>query len=84
MEVVEIMMNDGFTANSAAAVYDECKIVWGGFQDVAIKHTSREANQVVHELARQAIFLKETCIWDDDPPSFIVPLLVNDVTILNQ
>jgi hypothetical protein len=29
MEVVEIMMNDGFTANSAAVVYDECKIVWG-------------------------------------------------------
>jgi ribonuclease HI len=84
MEVVEIMMNDGFTANSAAAVYDECKIVWGGFQEVAIEHTSREANQVAHELARQAMFLKENCIWDDDPLSFIVPLLANDVTILNQ
>jgi hypothetical protein len=58
MEVVEIMMNDGFTANSAAAVYDECKIVWGGFQEVAIEHTSREANQVAHELARQAMFSK--------------------------
>jgi hypothetical protein len=44
--------------NSAAAVYDECKIVWGGFQEVAIEHTSREANQVAHELARQAMFSK--------------------------
>jgi hypothetical protein len=39
---------------------------------------------VAHELAKQAMFLKKNCIWDDDAPSFIVPLLANDVTILNQ
>jgi hypothetical protein len=82
MEVVEIMMNDGFTVNSAAAVYDECKIVWGGFQEVAIEHTSKEANQVAYELAKQAMFLKENCIWDDDPLVLLF-LLANDVTILN-
>jgi len=31
MEVVEIMTAGGFTANSAAAIYDECDTVWGGF-----------------------------------------------------
>jgi len=30
MEVVEVMKNGGFTANSAAAIYDECITVWGG------------------------------------------------------
>jgi len=31
LEVVETMGNGGFTANSAAAIYDECSIVWNGF-----------------------------------------------------
>jgi ribonuclease HI len=75
MEVVEIMRNGGFTANLAAAIYDECNIVWGRFQEISIEHSSREANQVARELARQAMFTKENCIWDDDPPSFIIPFL---------
>jgi hypothetical protein len=44
---------------------------------------SKEANQVADELARRAMVTKENCIWDDDPPSFIIQLLSNDVTILN-
>jgi len=32
MEVVEIMKNGGFTANSAAAIYDELNIVWAVFK----------------------------------------------------
>ena len=84
MEVVEIMNNGGFTANSAAAIYDELNIVWGGFQEILIEHLSREANQVAHELARQALLTKVFCMWDNDPPSFIVSLLANDVTLLNQ
>ena len=31
MEVIEIMGNGGFSANSVAAIYDECNIVWSGF-----------------------------------------------------
>jgi len=84
MEVVEIMGNGGFTANSAAATYDECNIAWSGFEEISIEHLSREANQVAHELARQAMLTKENWIRDDDPPSFIVDFLANDVTILNQ
>jgi ribonuclease HI len=83
MEVVEIMGNGGFTANLAAAIYDECNIVWSGFEEISIEHLSREANQVAHELARQAMLTKK-CIWDDDPPNFIVDFLANDVIIFNQ
>jgi len=84
MEVVEVMKNGGFTASSAAAIYDECITVWGGFQEISIEHLNREANQVAHELARQALITKMSCIWDNDPPTFIVPILSNDVTILDQ
>jgi hypothetical protein len=45
MEVVEIMKNEGFTANSAVAIYDECNVVWSGFQEISIEHLNREANQ---------------------------------------
>jgi len=38
-----------------------------GFQEISIEHLNREANQVVHELARQAMIMKMNCIWDDDP-----------------
>jgi ribonuclease HI len=48
MEVVETMKDGGFTTNSAAAVYDECNIIWSGFQDITIEHCNREANQAAH------------------------------------
>jgi hypothetical protein len=36
MEVVKI--------KGTATIYDECNIVWGGFQKISIEHRSREAN----------------------------------------
>ena len=83
MEVVDIM-KEGFTANTTAPIYDECYIIWSGFQEVSMEHLNREANQVAHELARRAMITKKNCIWDDDPPSFIIHTLANDVTIFNQ
>jgi hypothetical protein len=44
MEEVEITKNRGFTANSAAAIYDKCNIVWGGFLEISMEHLSKEAN----------------------------------------
>ena len=83
-EVTEIMSNGAFTANLAVAIYDECNIVWSGFQKISIEHVSRDANQVAHALARQAMISNENCMWDDEPPSFILPFLANDVTLFNQ
>jgi len=58
MEVVEIMGDGGFTANSAAAIYDECITIWLGFQKISIEHCRRETNQVVYESAKQAMISK--------------------------
>ena len=74
MEVTEIMSNGGCTANSAAAIYDECNTVWRGFQKISIEHVSRDANQVAHALARQAMILNENCMWDNEPPNFNLPM----------
>jgi ribonuclease HI len=84
MEVVETMANGGFSANSAAAVYDECNIVWSGLQMISIEHCSGEANKTAHKLARRGMQTKLNCNWDDEPPSFILEFLMNDVISLNQ
>ena len=52
------------------------------FPMATIEHCDREANQVAHELAQQAFVSKAICIWVDSPPSFIFPILSNDVTML--
>jgi hypothetical protein len=82
MEVVEIMRDGGF-GELSSRIYDECVTVWSGFQEISIKHLSRDANQVAHELVRQAMVTKVNCVWDDDPPIFIIQFLSNDVTILS-
>ena len=72
-------MDGGFGLRNKGTI-----IVWNGFQEISIKHLNREANKVAHGLARQAMISRTNCIWDDDPPSFILHLLSDDVTIFNQ
>lgn len=36
------------------------------------------------EIARVAIAAKSSCIWVDEPSSFILETLVNDVTVLGD
>jgi hypothetical protein len=72
MEVVMITQDEGFIANSAAAIYDECNTIWSGFQDIKIGHCNREANQAAHNLARRVMQVKQNCMRDDDTPSFLL------------
>jgi hypothetical protein len=44
----------------------------------------QEANKVVHKLARVALSLKDSCIYVDEPPEFIIETLVNDVTMFEN
>jgi hypothetical protein len=67
-----------------AAIYDDCNTIWSGFQDISIEHCSREANQVAHNLARRAGQHRQNCTWVDEPPNFILDLVINDVTILDE
>ena len=60
-------------------------MIYGGIYPLAtIEHCDREANQVAHELARQALEEKFSCFWVDSQPTFITALLANDVTILSD
>jgi ribonuclease HI len=42
----------------------------------------RDANKTAHELARKCFIDKNSCNWDDEPPSFLLGTLIHDVTVL--
>jgi len=75
---------------AAVAIYDENdenEIVqyWKEFGEISISYCNRSCNSVAHELARQTLLQKSSQVWVDDPPSSILQLLVNDVTVyVNQ
>jgi ribonuclease HI len=49
---------------------------------VTFSHIARDANQVVHTLARESFIHNLSCTWVDEPPSFLLDKLLNDVTII--
>ena len=71
----------GFSSTSAAAIYDDCSMLWSGFGEVSVEYCNREANEVAHELARNALISSSSCTWVDKPPSFILNALGNDITL---
>ena len=40
------------------------------------------ASSVADALAKQAYMLKNSSVWEDDPPNFISSLIVNDIAIV--
>jgi len=82
LEVVNTMLDGGFSATASAPIFDECSQIWKEFVAISISHCNRESNSVAHELARLAMVLKDSVIWAEEPPPSILQLLVNDVTIL--
>jgi tRNA(Ser,Leu) C12 N-acetylase TAN1 len=84
MEVVETMKDGRFSATSAASLYDECKIIWSGFQEISIEHCNRDANQVAHELEKEPCNLSKIILGTMSPLAFFLNFLINNVTTLNE
>ena len=51
---------------------------------ISFEHCPREANSLAHFLARHVYDSNLMYRWDDYPPSFLLPHVLKDVTILNQ
>jgi len=82
--VVEKIKQGGFSATAGAPIYDECKMLSQDFSSISIEHCNRDINRVEHNLASLAVQSKHACIWVDEPPSFILEALVNDVTLFSN
>jgi ribonuclease HI len=80
---VETMKQGGFSA-AGAPIYDECVVLWQDFKSISIDHCNRDINRAAHNLASLAIQSKNSRIWIDETPSFIIEALVNDVTLFSN
>ena len=66
-----------------AGIFDDCYHLACDFIKVQFDHVPRESNSVAHEIARLARG-SATSLWTDEPPVFIIPLLVNDVSMISN
>ena len=71
-------------APGSNGLYDDCNILWCGFDNVSNEHCKREANQVAHKLVKAAFISSNSRTWVDEPPSFILSKLENDVILLSN
>jgi ribonuclease HI len=69
-------------SSEASAVYADCVDLAVSIGEVSFRHCLREANMVAHSLAHECFKIQLDCNWVDEPPSFILQPLLNDVTIL--
>ena len=63
------------------AILVDCFVRAARIGSITICHYSRESNSVAHKLARFAYDSKSSFVWDGDPPSFIIPDVIHDVTL---
>ena len=76
-------LKDGTSSLVASAIFDDCYYMSLDFNHVVYDHCNRESNQVAYELARLAKYSPPS-IWMDSPPNEVVPLVVNDATLLTE
>jgi ribonuclease HI len=67
-----------------SAILSECFLKISIMQEISFEHCLRDANQVTHQLARNAFISKQYIVWEGDPPVFILSYVLNDVTLFDQ
>jgi ribonuclease HI len=81
-ETVEACTGEARWWNELAAFYADCTDIYSSICTVRFKYCPKEANQVAHEIAKFSFLNALSCNWVDEPPSFLIGSLINDVTIM--
>jgi ribonuclease HI len=81
LEVVEAVRKPDLHRIVGMPFLDECRAIVAGFASTRLFHCPREANKAAHVIARSREDYDHS-VWIDDPPLFLLPQLVDDVTIL--
>jgi ribonuclease HI len=82
LEIIDACSGGDRWWSEATAVFADCVDLVTTIGDVSFNYCPREANKVAHELARASFTNANSCNWDDEPPRFLLPFLLDDVTIL--
>jgi ribonuclease HI len=80
--VIDALLGTEAWWGSQAAIYADCIDLATNVGSIQFSHILREANQVADEIARKCFSDKVNCNWDDEPPSFLLSMLIHDVTEL--
>jgi hypothetical protein len=85
--VVEALNSNGAISSAGAPIIEDCQdlvkdIVQHCYREskALFRKKNRESNKVAHELASFA-WDNPPAVWLDIPPGFLLPLIVDDVTI---
>jgi ribonuclease HI len=81
-ETIEACSGESTWWNESTAIYADCIDISSATANVSFSFCPREANQAAHEIAKFGYIHNQSCNWVDEPPSFILDRLVNDVTVL--
>jgi hypothetical protein len=84
LEVVNIFLGQDLTWNDASAVYAEIVTCAGVIGKVEFNHCGRNLNKVTHSPARECFISKVSCSWIDEPPSYMLQSLLNDITLVDN
>jgi ribonuclease HI len=80
-ETVDACNNGDRWWSEETAIFADCIDLAASIGDVSFKHCPRNTNVVTHEIARFGFDSKISCTWDDEPPSFLLSSIINDVTV---
>jgi ribonuclease HI len=82
LETVNACNGDEAWWGEESAIFADCVDLASFIDKIQYRHCPREANEVAHEIAKVCFADKNSCNWLVEPPSFILPMLINDVTII--
>jgi ribonuclease HI len=82
IKVIQLCIGEERIWNDATAIYADIFEQVASIGHVEFSHCRRETNMVAHEIARNSLSTRTSCNWVDEPPTFILSALLNDVTIL--
>jgi hypothetical protein len=80
LEVINMLNDRGFSGTAAAPIFEDILVQSISFTKVCFVHCPRDVNLVAHCLAKNCD--SQPNVWVDDPPSFILSLLIDDVAVI--
>jgi hypothetical protein len=84
LDTIDACTGEDYWWSEASAVYADCVDLSTAIGSVSFKHCPREANKVAHEIAKSCFSSGISCNWDDEPPSFLLNFLIDDVSFVGD
>jgi ribonuclease HI len=82
LEVIHMCAGDERIWNDATAIYAQIITIASSIGEVEFLHCNRELNSIAHLIASNSLSSRTSCSWVEEPPSFILQPLLDDVTIM--